>query len=163
MQTRVASKRSGWENSRVEIKFAGKSEIYTVGRPLDPLVLWPYLSIFFPSGGTRIATTSAISIRTKFRPRFPTGFRWKEKSKKRNNVKKEEDSFRSWHFLWKGKLRIFFLFFKGVYITSGAFLFRENYIANRRGKPPFWFLPRPISVVSQRILTLPSFRSLIRL
>lgn len=45
VQTRVASKRSRWENSRVEIKFAGKSEIYTVGRPLD-LPVWSYLSIF---------------------------------------------------------------------------------------------------------------------
>lgn len=45
VQTRLASKRSRWENSRVEIKFAGKSEIYTVANPQPPFALIFPLSI----------------------------------------------------------------------------------------------------------------------
>lgn len=86
MQTRVASKRSGWENSRVEIKFAGKSEIYTVGRPLDPLVLWPYLSIFFPSGGNENCDNfgyfHSYEISSAFSDRIPMERKIEEKKQR---------------------------------------------------------------------------------
>lgn len=96
VQTRVASKRSRWESSRVEIKFAGKSEIYTVGRPLDLPVVWPCLSIFFPPP-SRERELQQLRL-------FPSvqnfvrddGFRWKEKNRRKETTqKKEGDSFRS--------------------------------------------------------------------